>query len=246
MRGREPWTLEGLAAGILPVAAAGLLGLRAIRKGEAHFQFSRVRVVLLLLIYFAAALAYALRADRVQAITTSMILDIFGYLAALGALLTVAFSIPRASTTKVLCMVTLVASTALALHRGSGPPVFEPPASLATNPPTRAPTRAPNVVLIVLDTVRAKNLDIYGYPKPTLAKTGAYLKEGLIFDAATASGTFFAYLPRVAVHRPAAQRPRRPYDHRRRRPLRPSVARHRNYGGLAQRKGLRHHGRERQ
>jgi len=189
MRGREPFTPEGLAAGILPLAAAGLLALRAIRKGEAHFQFSRTRVVLVLLIYVMAALGYALRADRVQAITTEMILDILGYVAVLGVALVVAASVVRRSMVMVLFMLVLVASTGVAIHRGSGPPVFEPPVTRATSP-SPPPTGAPNVLLIVMDTVRAKNLDIYGYPKPTLAKTGAYLREGLIFDAATASGTY--------------------------------------------------------
>ncbi len=189
MRGREPFTPEGLAAGILPVAAAALVALLGIRRGDPHFSFTRARVVLVLLIYFVAALAFALRADRVQAITTEMILDIFGYVAVLGVALAVAASIARGSKAMALSLVALVSSTGVALHRGSGPPVFEPPATMATSP-SPTPTGAPNVLLIVLDTVRAKNLDIYGYPKPTLAKTGAYLKEGLIVDAATASGTF--------------------------------------------------------
>lgn len=189
MRGREVFTPEGLAAGILPVAAAALVAFLAVRRGDAHFSFTRARVVLVLLIYFVAALAFALRADRVQAITTEMILDIFGYVAALGVALAVAASIVRRSLPLVLFVLTLVASSGVAVHRGSGPPVFEPPPAMATSP-SRAPTGAPNVLLIVLDTVRAKNLDIYGYPKPTLAKTGAYLKEGLIVDAATASGTY--------------------------------------------------------
>lgn len=189
LRGREAFTPEGFAAGILPVAAAFVLALRAIQKGEAHFQLTRVRVVLVLLTYFVAALAFALRADRVQAITTGMILEILGYVAALSLALAFAAWIVRGSTAMVLSVLVFVASTGVAIHRGSGPPVFEPPATRATLPlPT--PTGAHNVLLIVLDTVRAQNLDIHGYPKPTLAKTGAYLREGLIFDAATASGTY--------------------------------------------------------
>ncbi len=152
MRGREPFTPEGLAAGILPLAAAGLLALRAIRKGEAHFQFSRTRVVLVLLIYVMAALGYALRADRVQAITTEMILDILGYVAVLGVALVVAASVVRRSMVMVLFMLVLVASTGVAIHRGSGPPVFEPPSFSLAVP------EHPNVnaIVAISDATRAR------------------------------------------------------------------------------------------
>lgn len=189
LRGREPFTPEALAAGILPIAAAGVVALRSIRRGEAHFQWTRVRLVLVPLLYFLAALAFALRADRVQAITTSMVLEIFGYVAALGVGLAVAATMIRGATAPLLFTFVLVASIGVAVRRGSGPPVFELPKTPAPAPP-RTSTGSPNVLLIVLDTVRARNLDIYGYSKPTLAKTGAYLRDGLIFDAATASGTY--------------------------------------------------------
>ncbi len=189
IRGRDQFTPEGLAAGLLPIGVAGVVALRAIRGGDEHFRFTRARIAVVLLIQFAAALAFALRADRVQAITTGMIVEVFAYVAGLGVLLLVAASIASTPKPMVLPALSFFASIGVALHRGSGPPTFEPPAKGASAP-ALSPSITPNVLLIVLDTVRAENLDLYGYSKPTLAKTGAYLKEGLVFDAATASGTF--------------------------------------------------------
>ena len=187
-RGREQFVAAHLLAGILPIMAAGFLAWREIKKPADRGWASPARVVLCLLIYFGAALAFALRADRVQSITTPMILDVFGYVGGLSVALAFTASMVRVSRAPALLSLTLLASIGVGVHRGSGPPKFEPPKAL---PSARVETPAvQNVLLIVLDTVRARNLDLYGYSKPTFAKTGAYLKEGLVFDAATASGTY--------------------------------------------------------
>lgn len=41
--------------------------------------------------------------------------------------------------------------------------------------------RRPNVVLIVLDTVRARNLDLYGYPRETMPHLARHARRGVVF-----------------------------------------------------------------
>jgi len=56
--------------------------------------------------------------------------------------------------------------------------------ALAQLPP--APPDAPNVLLIVLDTVRAKSLSLYGYPRSTTPQLQRLAKTGVRFDRAVA------------------------------------------------------------
>jgi len=53
---------------------------------------------------------------------------------------------------------------------------------LASLPAARA--GAPNVLLLVLDTVRAMNLSLYGYPRPTTPRLAAFAAAGVTFDRA--------------------------------------------------------------
>jgi arylsulfatase A-like enzyme len=46
------------------------------------------------------------------------------------------------------------------------------------------PADAPNVLLIVLDTVRAKSLSLYGYDRPTTPHLQRWAKRGVVFDLA--------------------------------------------------------------
>jgi arylsulfatase A-like enzyme len=54
--------------------------------------------------------------------------------------------------------------------------------ALATLPP--ASRDAPNVLLIVLDTVRARNLSLYGYPRPTTPQLERMANTGVVFERA--------------------------------------------------------------
>jgi arylsulfatase A-like enzyme len=54
--------------------------------------------------------------------------------------------------------------------------------SLAQSPPV--PVNAPNVLLIVLDTVRAQNLSLYGYDRPTTPQLERLAKTGVVFERA--------------------------------------------------------------
>lgn len=52
----------------------------------------------------------------------------------------------------------------------------------------RGPTGNPNIVLIVLDAVRADRLGCYGYGRPTSPNIDRLAREGVIFDRAIAQG----------------------------------------------------------
>ncbi len=57
--------------------------------------------------------------------------------------------------------------------------------ALAALPP--APPGAPNVLLIVLDTVRAQSLSLYGYARPTTPQLERLAKTGVRFERATST-----------------------------------------------------------
>ena len=46
---------------------------------------------------------------------------------------------------------------------------------------------APNLLWIVMDTVRADHLSLYGYPRPTTPELSAWAKQGITFDMARSS-----------------------------------------------------------
>jgi arylsulfatase A-like enzyme len=48
----------------------------------------------------------------------------------------------------------------------------------------RAAPGAPNVLLIILDTVRAKSMSLYGYQRPTTPEIDDFARRGVVFDAA--------------------------------------------------------------
>jgi arylsulfatase A-like enzyme len=50
-----------------------------------------------------------------------------------------------------------------------------------------APSDAPNILLLILDTVRAANLSAYGYHRPTTPALEALARDGVLFEAAFAT-----------------------------------------------------------
>lgn len=52
----------------------------------------------------------------------------------------------------------------------------------------RKPTRAPNVLLIVIDTLRVDHLGAYGYPRPTSPRIDQLAKRSVVFDQARSTG----------------------------------------------------------
>lgn len=68
----------------------------------------------------------------------------------------------------------------LALVTHQGPPAPQPPGPV----PVRAPSGAPHVLLLVLDTTRADHLSCYGYPKPTTPHLDRLAAEGVLYERA--------------------------------------------------------------
>src|SRR5262249_482308 len=55
---------------------------------------------------------------------------------------------------------------------------------------TAAPREAPNVLLITLDTVRAPNMSVYGYSRPTTPHLEALSKSSIVFDHALSAASW--------------------------------------------------------
>lgn len=177
------------AAGLAPIALGLLLVFLETKRPSSRGWLTPGRLAAILALYFGAALAFAIRTDRVLAITSAMIATSATWCAAVAAIGVLSLVMVKRRSIAALSGVLLAASIAMAWQRGSGPPRDQTEGvRKAVRSP--APTGAPNVLLIVLDTVRADHLDLYGYPRPTFSLTSRYLTDGLVFDHATASGTF--------------------------------------------------------
>lgn len=188
-RERGQRVLENFVAGLTPIVLCLLLILLETKRPSPRGWLTPGRLAAILALYFGAAVAFAVRTDRLLSITSAMIgtAAIWGVaVAAIGAISVVAL---RRWAAAALCVVLLAASIAIAWQHGSHPPRFTAEAVRSTPAPPKARS-APNVLLIVLDTVRADHLDLYGYSRPTFALTSKYLRDGLVFDRATSSGTF--------------------------------------------------------
>ena len=66
------------------------------------------------------------------------------------------------------------------------------------------PGDSPNVLLIVLDTVRADHLTLYGYPRDTSRTLDRLAKRGIRFDGGAGNRPLDPRLAREHVHRPLA------------------------------------------
>lgn len=84
------------------------------------------------------------------------------------------------ASTAVLLLVCLVTTTVVL-----GRPALRERGLRAALPATAADT--PNVLLLVLDTVRAMEMGLYGYPAPTTPNIDRWARRGVIFDRAFAT-----------------------------------------------------------
>ena len=66
------------------------------------------------------------------------------------------------------------------------------------------PPGSPNVLLVVMDTVRADRLSLYGYERPTTPTLERLAKRGIRFDNCARDGPVDCALTRQHFHRPLA------------------------------------------
>jgi len=84
-----------------------------------------------------------------------------------------------------LVRTTLPWLAALSLALAAGYPAWKAVSARAWEAaPTAAPAGAPNVLLIVLDTVRASSLDLYGATRATAPRLRTFAQSGVVFDNA--------------------------------------------------------------
>ena len=67
-----------------------------------------------------------------------------------------------------------------------------------------SPSRSPNVLLIVMDTVRAQNLSLYGYHRQTTPNLERWAKTGIVFERADPSLAMDLAISCQYVHRALA------------------------------------------
>lgn len=85
----------------------------------------------------------------------------------------------------VFWSVTLTAMIGLGVYTWKAVPEYRALAKLPT-----ADAGAPNVLLIVMDTVRSQSLSLYGYDRPTTPRLEAFARTGVCFEQALATSSW--------------------------------------------------------
>jgi arylsulfatase A-like enzyme len=138
---------------------------------------------------FLAALAFGVRTDQYPAINLRVIILT---IALAGMLLTASSFLWRRrdlSGRVVVLHLTVVAiaSVGVATTLGSAPPQLE---TVVVSTARASVLASPNVVLIVMDTVRSDHLNAYGYARETAPHLEALAAHSLVFERATANATY--------------------------------------------------------
>ena len=186
-------TADRLDPAFLAAHAAAIAGLipvvRAACEPKNGSFWKPSRIVLVVVSYFLSAFLDTLRVDRTASLTAAQAGVAFGACFAAAVLAFGAAALTRGRRSgRVIAMILLSLSTAIAWTERSRAPELKLSASVrAERPDARSPS---TILLIVLDTVRADRLDLYGHTRPTFARTSAILREGLVFDHAVSAGTF--------------------------------------------------------
>ena len=81
--------------------------------------------------------------------------------------------------------------------------LFDNQQFLANRSQQPAPDK-PNVLLIVMDTVRASNMSLYGYPRPTTPNLEGIAKQGVVFEYAISNSPWTLPSPHEPLHRLSA------------------------------------------
>jgi len=145
----------------------------------------------------AAALAFVVAGDWVheRALANVGFLSPRSLLAtagvALGSLLVallVGRGVARRPRTSLACVTVLIAAALASIRAyrcGNESPASSAP-SPSASPPPRADRPRPNVVVVVIDTLRADRLGCYGYARQTSPELDALAARGLLFERAIA------------------------------------------------------------
>jgi arylsulfatase A-like enzyme len=204
-----------LLGGLVGVLEAGLFGLRRYGLGEVVFVGPHVvwmaptfDVVLFAILGFSGAIASALLPERFRIRATAIGLASFAFLALLLHLswLSELAAIPVAlgfgvQMGRVLerrwdrllaharIGVAVLVPCIVLVGAGLGPLLHWREARTLRSRPV-APDQAPNILLLVLDTVRALNLSLYGYPRPTTPHIDSLASRGVVFERAYATASW--------------------------------------------------------
>jgi arylsulfatase A-like enzyme len=205
-----------LLGGLVGVLEAGLFGLRRYGLGEVVFVGPHVvwmapafDLALFATLGFGGGIASAVLPERIRIRVTAVALT---GVALLAILLHLSWLDPIAALVVALGFgvqtgrmlerrwdrlvarartgVPLLAAGLLIVGAGFGP-VMRWREARALRALAAAPEGAPNILLLVLDTVRALNLSLYGYSRSTTPNLDSLARRGVVFDAAysTASWT---------------------------------------------------------
>jgi arylsulfatase A-like enzyme len=156
-----------LAAALVILAARRWPRIASLRVASAVFAFLSCFSVLLLYVPLHRGAAVLIAAGLATQISRGI------------ASHPAAFTMVVRRTTALLLAVVL--GIALVLR---GRPVLVEHLAIARLPAT--PPGAPNVLLLVLDTVRAQNLSLYGYGRDTTPRLAEFARRGVRFDHALA------------------------------------------------------------
>jgi arylsulfatase A-like enzyme len=171
----SPHTVWMAPAGDLAIFILPLLAILAVVRGQVTPTVARVTQLGLTVLSATAIVLMFPQVHRLAAL-------ILAVGVALSVVRVVPVDSPRfrrlawlatAMTTVIVAAVTIV-TTAWWTTRGH-------------SPSTSAPRGAPNVLLIVWDTVRAANLRLHGYARPTTPNLEKLAARGMVFDRAIAT-----------------------------------------------------------
>ncbi|MGQ0648893.1 MAG: sulfatase [Gemmatimonadaceae bacterium] len=158
----------------VPVAGAALLFGRIIRPSTLRSWAARFFV-------FLGALAVLLLSQRLA--QWSQLLLAAGVGVSVGTIL-------ARQSTRHLGTIAFALTLVLAAIGGGGALWRMAGASRAMSSLPAAPAGAPNVLLIILDTVRAASLSLYGYQQPTSPALTRWAAEGVTFDHAMSTSSW--------------------------------------------------------
>lgn len=169
----------GVPLGIAVTSLGALAALRRARPASARAAFILIAIAAMTL----AALDFA-RRDGIQ-VKPELLAQVLTPMAVVAGLSSVV--VDRGWPAKLLWTVILAMVSVSWAHLEVTPLRLKPVANRGMS--SLDPVK-PNVVLVVMDTVRADHLSLYGYARKTSPNLDSIAKESLVFAHAVASGNY--------------------------------------------------------